>query len=90
MMVDLDKVRLEVHEYDLISQCRKGAQTIGPPAQDSLGVCLLQQGSPELVGLLPVLGVDEPTLERGQSVVHQHLHPGVEVPEVEPEYTCKR
>lgn len=50
----------------------------------SLGVGLLQHGTPELVVVLRV-AVDEFSVDRRQPVVHHHVHPLPEHPELKVE-----
>ena len=56
-------------------------------AEHSLGVGLLNHGSPELV-LVVRVHVDEAAVDGRQTIVHQHLDPATVLPEVEAEHAC--
>ena len=52
-----------------------------------LGISLLEQGSPELIRLLPVVCIHEATILGGQTVIYDHLFPLTKPVEVEMENT---
>ena len=55
-----------------------------------LGIGLLQQCGPELIGFFPILAINKLSSVRRQVVIHHHLLPLTVPPEVEMEDSCHK